>query len=87
MGAPLIRLYIPWGGPSRDLGESGGVDAAAGDTDAFEGEHAFLEGDSATEATEANYARLRDAGRYELDTSAVVTILEDAAGVRIEPKP
>ena len=39
----------------------------------------------ATEVIERNYAALKKAGRWDWDTSAVVTVIEDAAGKRIEP--
>lgn len=39
----------------------------------------------ATEVIADNYAALKKAGRWDWDTSAVVTIIEDAAGTRIEP--
>ena len=38
----------------------------------------------ATEVIADNYAALKKAGRWDWDTSAVVTVIEDAAGTRIE---
>lgn len=40
----------------------------------------------ATEATCANYAKLAETDRRDWDTSAVITVLEDIAGVTVKPK-